>query len=154
MASLVKIEDDKVCTLMHLYRENFGEMWTTHTGAYLCERFLEREFGYFGFLAVCDGEFAGEVTYRWVLEECVAVEILTLSVLERFRRRGIATLLLNHALSETSNAHHHSLHTETDNIASQALYRKMGFVVTEEIPNFYADEGRDGYLLIRMNPSL
>lgn len=61
-------------------------------------------------------------------------EILNLAVAARFRRRGIASALLNHALRRTAV---YFLEVRESNLAAQELYRKFGFIEVARRPNYY-----------------
>jgi [ribosomal protein S18]-alanine N-acetyltransferase len=63
-------------------------------------------------------------------------EILNVAVASAFRRKGIATLLLRHALAFPAV---HFLEVRESNTAAQALYRKMGFIEIGRRPKYYAD---------------
>jgi [ribosomal protein S18]-alanine N-acetyltransferase len=61
-------------------------------------------------------------------------EILNLAVARRFRRRGIATALLNHELRRTAV---YVLEVRESNLAAQQLYRKFGFIEVSRRLNYY-----------------
>lgn len=61
-------------------------------------------------------------------------EILNLAVAPGFRRQGIATALLNHALSRKAI---YFLEVRESNLAAQQLYRKFGFVEVGHRSNYY-----------------
>ena len=62
-------------------------------------------------------------------------EILNVAVASEFRRKGIATLLLRHAVR---NPAVYFLEVRESNTAAQALYRKLGFVEIGRRPKYYA----------------
>jgi [ribosomal protein S18]-alanine N-acetyltransferase len=61
-------------------------------------------------------------------------EILNLAVAAHFRRRGIATALMNHQLSRTAT---YFLEVRESNLAAQELYRKFGFIEVARRPSYY-----------------
>jgi ribosomal-protein-alanine N-acetyltransferase len=65
-------------------------------------------------------------------------------VIEAFRRKGIATRLIGHAIEyvATRGARNLFLEVAEDNAAAQALYREHGFSRVGRRPDYY--RGRDG----------
>ena len=61
-------------------------------------------------------------------------EILNLAVARRFRRKGIATALMNHQLSRTAT---YFLEVRESNLVAQELYRKFGFIEVARRLNYY-----------------
>lgn len=72
-------------------------------------------------------------------------EMLNVAVAPAQQRQGIGTALLRHALTALGNAQI-TLEVSTANLAAQALYRKMGFVVLGVRPKFYQD-GTDALIM-------
>lgn len=71
--------------------------------------------------------------------------IVSIAVLEQFRRKGIAKKLLEESLSRLKrNCSDVSLHVRISNVNAQSLYKQMGFVKTRLIPKYYND-GEDAY---------
>lgn len=62
-------------------------------------------------------------------------EILNVAVARQFRRHGIATLLLRHALASRAI---YFLEVRESNLGAQALYRRLGFVEVGRRPKYYA----------------
>ncbi len=75
-------------------------------------------------------------------------EVLTLAVMPKARRQGIALDLLNAALVEArkAGAHVAFLEVATDNAAAQALYSRVGFTEVGRRRRYYAD-GSDAIVL-------
>lgn len=66
--------------------------------------------------------------------------IMTINVLAPYRRRGIASVLLNHVLSEAAKDEtiiEAYLHVQTSNDEAKKFYESRGFVQTDIIPNYY-----------------
>jgi GNAT superfamily N-acetyltransferase len=88
------------------------------------------------FVATVEGEFAGYVTVNWKpaysgFAERNIPEIQDLNVLTKYRRKGIASRLLDHAESEAARVSHVvgfgvGLHPGYN--AAQRLYAKRGYV--------------------------
>ncbi|KAH0789596.1 ribosomal-protein-alanine N-acetyltransferase [Histomonas meleagridis] len=106
----------------------------------------------YGFIALIDGEAAGEITVSWnVKQNQMVLYISTLSVLEQYRRKGVATVLMSHVINSSPDAVCFYLHTEIKNQKSQNLYKKLGFVQTKVIKDYYG-KGEDGILMVKENP--
>ncbi len=77
--------------------------------------------------------------------------IVSLAVLPEYRRRGIATKLLEAALRtlrDEYGAREVYLEVRVSNEPAINLYKKMGFRIIHVIPRYYAD-GEDAYLMAR-----
>jgi len=96
--------------------------------------------GSFGALARIKDQPAGLVIALAVGAEA---EILTLAVLPKFRRRGIAARLLASVVDRSSGAGCRRLLLEVadDNEAARALYGKLGFAEIGRRPSYYRRAG-------------
>ena len=92
--------------------------------------------GSFGALALVGDQPVGLVI---VLAVGTEAEILTLAVLPKFRRRGIAGRMLTWAADRLSDAGCQRLLLEVaeDNVAACALYGKHGFTQIGRRPSYY-----------------
>eukprot|EP00928_Gymnodinium_smaydae_P073209 TRINITY_DN56447_c0_g1_i1.p2 TRINITY_DN56447_c0_g1~~TRINITY_DN56447_c0_g1_i1.p2 ORF type:complete len:197 (+),score=63.04 TRINITY_DN56447_c0_g1_i1:206-796(+) len=73
-----------------------------------------------------------------------ALYIMTLSVLEKYQRRTLASQLIRWAIDKASGEKGQSddvremyLHVQTSNEGALAFYKSFGFQVTEKIENYY-----------------
>jgi ribosomal-protein-alanine N-acetyltransferase len=106
--------------------------------------------GSFGWLAREDESPVGFILVRDLGNEC---EILSLGVVPRWRRRGIAQDLLRAAIVETRRRALSSLVLEvaTDNDAAGALYAGFGFVAVGRRARYYKrPDGRADALIMRL----
>jgi len=92
--------------------------------------------GSFGALALVGDQPVGLVI---VLAVATEAEILTLAVLPKFRRRGMASRLLAWAIDRLSGSGSQRLLLEVaeDNVAARALYGKLGFAQVGHRPSYY-----------------
>ena len=92
--------------------------------------------GSFGALALVGDQPVGLVI---VLAVATEAEILTLAVLPKFRRRGMASRLLAWAIDRLSGSGSQRLLLEVaeDNVAARALYGKFGFAQVGHRPSYY-----------------
>lgn len=77
-----------------------------------------------------------------VLTDVATLRILLLCVAPRWQRRGIGSQLLQRIC--TPDLRQVYLEVRDDNQGAIAFYRRHGFVVTEQLPDFYPD-GTAGY---------
>lgn len=129
-----------------LHGDGFDDPWTAETFAGLLA--LP---GSFGHLAIARDVPVGFVLARVAADEA---EILTLAVAAGSRRRGLGTLLVNHAIAAAAEAGAERMFLEVaeDNGAGQALYRALGFAETGRRPGYYGKPGqqrRDALLMSR-----
>ena len=80
---------------------------------------------------------AGFILYRIVADEA---EILSVAVVQGYRRRGIARQLLEEALRHLYREGVRSIHLEVEdsNLAAVSLYRAMEFRESGKRPGYYA----------------
>jgi ribosomal-protein-alanine N-acetyltransferase len=91
--------------------------------------------GYAVWVIDCDSQVAGFVAVREVAAgEC---EILDIAVAGEFRRRGLATALLQYALRTTPGTYF--LEVRKSNHNARSLYRRLGFEQTGERRDYYSN---------------
>ena len=109
------------------------------------------------YVAEVDGEVVGYVMSRvelgWGIMKLGLVKkghIVSLAVLEKYRRRGIGTALMRAALDglKSYGVKEVYLEVRVSNIPAIKLYEKLGFVKKKVIPSYYLD-GEDAYLMVK-----
>jgi len=90
-----------------------------------------------------ESEWVGYVLVRAIASEA---EILHIEVDQRFRKRGLGTLLLAKLLRECE-VDTVNLEVRVSNNGAQALYRKLGFVVTGCRKGYYSRPKEDAVLM-------
>lgn len=97
------------------------------------------------------GRLAGFICY-WLLGG--ELSILNVAVDPAFRRRGLASVLLRHALAEGTDTGMEQalLEVRRDNAGAIALYQRFGFAVVGERRRYYAD-GEDALVMARPGDS-
>jgi len=75
--------------------------------------------------------------------------VISLAVMPRARRRGIAEKLLRKAIEALRSKGVKEVYLEVriSNIPAINLYRKLGFKIAKRIPRYYAD-GEDAYVML------
>ena len=83
----------------------------------------------------------------WVIFD--ELHINTLAVSPDRRRRGVATLLMQHVLGEAAQegARKATLEVRASNQAALALYERLGFRVTARRPGYYTNPQEDALIL-------
>ena len=83
----------------------------------------------------------------WVVFD--ELHINTLAVAPNERRKGLATLMLEHVLTEGSKegARKATLEVRASNTAALALYERLGFRVTATRPRYYTNPDEDALIL-------
>lgn len=99
------------------------------------------------YLVIEDGNILGYAMIWFVPPEG---EICNIAVHPDFRRRGIASLLMEFLLYESSKlgVRDLSLEVRESNAAAQALYSKFGFKIEGRRPEYYRD-GEDAFVMWR-----
>lgn len=97
-------------------------------------------------IAEVDGEVSGYIFFSIVIDE---VELLTIAVDERFRRQGIARLLLNSLIdaSKKSGVKSVFLEVRPSNIPAQSLYKSFGFENFGLRKGYYKDNNEDAIMM-------
>jgi ribosomal-protein-alanine N-acetyltransferase len=97
-------------------------------------------------VAESEGRLAAMLVLWIIVDEA---HIATIATPPEFRRRGIARLLLAHALRSAARegARKSFLEVRSGNQAAQALYREFGFVEDGRRPRYYKDNGEDAILM-------
>lgn len=106
--------------------------------------------GGFGWLAWEEDEPAGFILVRDLGNEC---EVLSLGVVPRWRRRGLARELLQTAIAEAGRRGLPAMVLEVavDNGAANDLYTGIGFTAVGRRPRYYRrPDGRADALVLRL----
>ena len=93
-----------------------------------------------------DGKVVGAIV-AWLLVD--EAHIATIATHPDFRRQGIASKLLSHALRMMMNegALTSVLEVRESNLAAQEMYRKFGFEESGRRPRYYKDNSEDAILM-------
>jgi ribosomal-protein-alanine N-acetyltransferase len=94
-------------------------------------------------VGVVGDEVAGFLAFRSVAGD--EFELLNLAVAPCFRRRGVASALLDRLLSRCPGAIY--LELRAANLAARGLYEKKGFHLSGVRPKYYHDPPEDGIVM-------
>ena len=100
-----------------------------------------------------DGKIVGMIV-AWLLVD--EAHIATIATHPEFRRRGVASKLLIHALEymRSEGAVTSVLEVRGSNAAAQEMYRKFGFEESGRRPRYYKDNSEDAILMTLENISV
>ena len=93
-----------------------------------------------------DGKIVGMVVVWLIIDEA---HVATLATHPDFRRQGIGTKLLAHALRHMidEGARSSFLEVRESNSSAQAMYRKFGYEASGRRPRYYKDNNEDAILM-------
>lgn len=100
-------------------------------------------------VAEVDGEIAGFLNVRFVLDEC---SINNIAVTEKSRRKGVAKALLTELLSysKENRIEFVNLEVRASNEKAKSLYKGFGFKTVGIRRNFYEKPVEDAYIMVLM----
>jgi ribosomal-protein-alanine N-acetyltransferase len=116
------------------------------------EDFLKREFDPSIIRAWCArsvNESRQMVGYLSAIRVFDELHLLQLAAHPKYRRMGVGTKLLNHALEKEQRLNHVLLEVRETNKAAIAFYKKMGFYKVGRRRRYYADTGEDALVLAK-----
>ena len=131
MIQVVTMAEEHISALAQLERECFSDPWSEKA---LTEE-LSNPNAVFH-VALIDGEVAGYVGMLHVLDEG---DICNVAVFDRFRRKGVASALIQHLVDYgvENQLSFITLEVRESNIGAQKFYETMGFETIGVRKNFY-----------------
>lgn len=131
MIQVVTMAEEHISALAQLERECFSDPWSEKA---LTEE-LRNPNAVFR-VALIDGEVAGYVGMLHVLDEG---DICNVAVFDRFRRKGVASVLIQHLVDYgvENQLSFITLEVRESNIGAQKFYETMGFETIGVRKNFY-----------------
>ncbi len=74
--------------------------------------------------------------------------ILAIAIREDYKKRGVGTFLMKRLLKvyEKKGVNRLKLEVRVSNVAALAMYKNLGFKITNKLKNYY-ENGEDGFLL-------
>ena len=100
------------------------------------------------FVLLLDGKIAG---YLATLSICGEVHVANVAVLPAYRRRGLARVMLTHAVAyaREQGAFCLTLEVRESNTPAIALYRAFDFETVGRRPRYYQDPEEDALLMTK-----
>lgn len=141
MIQIVTMSAEHISALAELERECFSAPWSENA---LTEE-LTNPNAVFR-VALLDGEVAGYVGMLHVLDEG---DICNVAVFDKFRRRGVATALIQHLLDYgvEKQLSFITLEVRESNVGAQKFYETMGFEHIGVRKNFYDNPKEHAFLM-------
>jgi ribosomal-protein-alanine N-acetyltransferase len=138
---------DDLPLVVTLQQQSFQSPWS--------EALLRREFDHeWSRVTVAELPVDGRVSIAgfsiyWLVHD--ELHLLTLAVATAFRRKGVASALLNEALGEARSrpCTLATLEVRRSNEAALALYERFGFRRVGVRPNYYVAEREDAVVMVR-----
>ncbi len=150
---LRKFKPDDLQSVMQINRETLPENYSDYFFMDLCERFPEAFI-----VAEEDGKIVGYIMCRievglsnFGLGGLIRKgHVVSIAVLPKFRRKGVAQGLLNTAMQgmATYKAKQCYLEVRVTNDPGVSLYKKLGFEVSRTVHGYYSD-GEDAYVMTK-----
>jgi ribosomal-protein-alanine N-acetyltransferase len=143
--SIEKMSGADLPEIMKIERASFPAPWSEALFRQELEFTLSRSL-----VAKSEGkagrETVGYIVYWTVFDE---VHVNNLAVRSDFKRRGIASKLVETALQKAcaEGATRCTLEVRVSNEAARRLYEKFGFVVRGVRPRYYAESGEDALIM-------
>lgn len=133
--------DKYLINLAEAEKTCFSEAWS--------ENALKEFFSYNhnnALVALCDGIFAGYITYSVVFDE---IQIANVATLPEFRRNNVGLSLVKRIISvaKEKNCKIVYLEVRSKNSAAINLYEKCGFIRSGFRKNFYTNPADDALLM-------
>lgn len=97
---------------------------------------------YLYFIAKLDNEIIGYIAISKILD---IVDILSVVVKEEYKRKGVATLLLEY-IFKLDNVSKIMLEVRKSNTIAQTLYEKLDFKKIHTRENYYSENHEDAYI--------
>jgi len=137
------MQPDDIKSVMEIERSSFTSPWS--------ELSFLHEIDYANSLAkvaLLENKTVGYICARYVLDEG---HILNLAVHKGFRRRGIATELMNRVLGELKKKDCRLLYLEVrvSNLKAIKFYERFGFKVASFRRKYYASPNEDAAFMMR-----
>ena len=139
---IVRPED--ISDLLEIEQLSFPTCWL--------ENFLNRAFGHIVtrlWLARNSADIKRAVGYLAAIRSLDELHLLQIATHPKYRRLGIATALVKHALNVERNLKTVQLEVRETNEPAIFFYKRMGFDHTGRHPRYYSDTGEDALLLTR-----
>ena len=135
------VEED-IPAILGIERSSFSTPWSEIS--FLSEVYKKNAFSN---VALFEENVIGYICVNYLLHES---HILNLAVHERFRRRGVATILINETLKELKKKGCVFMYLEVraSNAGAKKFYELFGFAVESIRKKYYANPDEDALLMM------
>ena len=141
MIHIVPMENHHVMQVAALEKQCFSDPWSENSVASELNNPLS-----LWLVAVDDENLAGYVGSQTVMDE---TDMMNIAVDPRYRRQGIAQMLVEALVEQLKKAESRCLTLEVriSNAPAIALYEKLGFAQVGKRPNYYRNPKEDALIL-------
>ena len=141
MIHIVPMEHHHVMQVAALEKQCFSDPWSENSVASELNNPLS-----LWLVAVDDENLAGYVGSQTVMDE---TDMMNIAVDQRYRRQGIAQMLVEALVEQLKKAESRCLTLEVriSNAPAIALYEKLGFEQVGKRPNYYSNPKEDALIL-------
>lgn len=103
---------------------------------------------YYYFVATLDNKIVGYICLEYLIDH---FDLLAIAVLKEYRRKNIASLLLNEFFTTCLelNISDIFLEVKASNLEAIKLYTKLGFEKISTRKNYYTDTNEDAYIYLK-----
>jgi ribosomal-protein-alanine N-acetyltransferase len=143
--SIVTFDESHIDGIIAIERSSFQQPWQriSFLGELSCRDALD--------IVVLDplgGQILAYACLRLTLDE---MHLLKIAVASRWRRKGVATWLLDYCfgLAQRRNAQKVYLEVRRSNGPAIDLYSKIGFQIMGTRPKYYTDTGEDALIMMK-----
>jgi ribosomal-protein-alanine N-acetyltransferase len=144
MADIVirPMSEEDIPQIMEIERSSFSTPWSEIS--FLGEIYKKNAFSN---VTLFEGNIIGYICVNYLLHES---HILNLAVHELFRRRGVATILMNDTLNELKKKGCVFIYLEVraSNAGAKKFYELFGFTVESIRKKYYANPDEDALLMM------
>jgi [ribosomal protein S18]-alanine N-acetyltransferase len=139
-------EADDIPGVLEVERASFASPWTERMFA----DEMKNDWSHFWVIEAGPERAVAAFTVFWVAYD--EIHVLNVAVAPAWRRRGLARRLLEGiiAFATARSASHVVLEVRPSNVAAQRLYQSFNFRPVGVRPHYYADNGEDAILMVRM----
>lgn len=132
--------------IIKIEKEAFSNPWNV--------KFFREELNYNTFSLYLTAKINKEIVgYAgcWFKDNVKEIHIVNLAIKKEYRRKNIATYLINEIINmaETINFNKITLEVRASNEKAINLYKKLDFIKSNIVPNYYLDNKEDAILMIK-----
>jgi ribosomal-protein-alanine N-acetyltransferase len=139
-------QSEDLPAVLEIERASFASPWTER----MFSEELKNDWSHLWVVEAGPQRALAAFTVFWVAYD--EVHVLNIAVAPEWRRHGLARRLMEAivAFAEARAASHIVLEVRPSNFVAQHLYQKFHFRPVGMRPNYYADNGEDAIIMVRM----
>lgn len=143
--SIVTLDESHIDGIVAIEKTSFQQPWQriSFLNELSCRDALD--------VAALDPRLGRIIAYACLRLTLDEIHLLKIAVMPRWRRRGIATWLLDFCfgLAQRRNARRMYLEVRRSNVPAIDFYGKVGFQIIGTRPKYYTDTGEDALMMMK-----